>query len=171
MSDVMKTLSRACAEREEDLVLLYYGDLAGTEHDTLQDHLHGCADCRRFLQDLGKLLPLTRKVDNPEQDFWADYHRELRHKLDEAAGPSAWRQRLVAWIQWRPVPLFATAAVVALALTFSLGRGLWRTDDPARDQAALVEVLPIAENLEFFRAMDVLDDLDLLEAMGQGGAA
>jgi hypothetical protein len=27
-------------------------------------------------------------------------------------------------------------------------------------------VLPVAENLEFFRTMDVLDDLDLLESMG-----
>ena len=26
-----------------------------------------------------------------------------------------------------------------------------------------MEVLPVAENLEFFKSMDVLDDLDLLE--------
>jgi hypothetical protein len=29
-----------------------------------------------------------------------------------------------------------------------------------------MEVLPVAENLEFFKAMDVLDDLDLLEFLG-----
>lgn len=35
-----------------------------------------------------------------------------------------------------------------------------------------MEALPVAENLEFFKAMDVLDDLDLLESMGsQSGAA
>jgi hypothetical protein len=36
----------------------------------------------------------------------------------------------------------------------------------------MMEALPVAENLEFFRSMDVLDDLDLLEFIGnQGGAA
>jgi hypothetical protein len=32
-----------------------------------------------------------------------------------------------------------------------------------------MEELPMAENLEFFKAMDVLDDLDLLEYMGSQG--
>jgi hypothetical protein len=35
----------------------------------------------------------------------------------------------------------------------------------------MMEALPVAENLEFFKAMDVLDDLDLLESMGSQGAA
>ena len=29
-----------------------------------------------------------------------------------------------------------------------------------------MEVLPVAENLDFFKSMDVLDDLDLLEFLG-----
>ena len=37
----------------------------------------------------------------------------------------------------------------------------------------MIEALPVAENLEFFKTMDVLDDLDFLESMGsnQGDAA
>jgi HAMP domain-containing protein len=70
------------------------------------------------------------------------------------------------------VPVYAAAAVVALALTFTLGKGIRSTNDLAQDDAAMMEVLPVAENLEFFKAMDVLDNLDLLESMGsQGNAA
>ncbi|MGH7796912.1 MAG: hypothetical protein ACREQ2_18770 [Candidatus Binatia bacterium] len=171
MAEPFKTLSAACAGEEENLVLLHYGDLAGAERDTLQSHLNGCAACKDYLQDLGKLLPLTLKTDEPPQTFWADYKRELRHKLDHAAEKPTWRQKLAAFFQPRLVPLFVTAAVVALALTFTLGRGLWTTNDPAREEAAMLEVLPVAENLEFFRAMDVLDDLELLEFMGSRGSA
>lgn len=172
MSEQLKTLSVACAEQEEDLVLLHYGDLAGAEFDKLQRHLDGCAGCRNFLQDLGKLLPLTRKADDPPPSFWTDYNRELRQKLDGATGGAAWRQRLAAIFERRPVPMFATAAIVALTLTFTFGEGLWRTNDPAPEQVVLLEALPVAENLEFFGSMDVLDDLDLLEAMAsQGGGA
>ena len=94
------------------------------------------------------------------------------HKLDDMAERPTWRQRLAAYFQPRAVPVLATAAIVALAVTFTVGRGLWPTADPASDKAPLLEVLPVAENLEFFRAMDVLDELDLLEVMGnQGNAA
>jgi hypothetical protein len=52
-----------------------------------------------------------------------------------------------------------------VALTFTLGGGLGSGKNGTPDDE-FTEVLPVAENLEFFRAMDVLDDLDLLESMG-----
>ncbi|TMA56358.1 MAG: hypothetical protein E6J73_21250 [Deltaproteobacteria bacterium] len=59
-----------------------------------------------------------------------------------------------------------------MALTLTLGKSMWRTNDSAQEDAAMLEILPVAENLEFFNAMDVLDDLDLLESMGnQSNAA
>jgi hypothetical protein len=171
MAEQLQSLSVACAEQEEDLVLLHYGDLAGAERQTLQTHLDSCAGCTGYLRDLGKLLPLTLKTDEPPQTFWADYSRELRRKLDDAAEKPAWRRRLSALMQPRLVPVFASGAVIALALTFTLGRGLWPTHDPAREDAAMLEILPVAENLEFFKAMDVLENLDLLEFMGSQGSA
>jgi hypothetical protein len=49
---------------------------------------------------------------------------------------------------------------------------MWSKNEPAKEDTAMMEVLPVAENLEFFTAMDVLDDLDVLESMGsQGNAA
>ena len=171
MSEFLNTLSAACAEQEENLVLLHYGDLAGAERDALHTHLHSCSACKNYLQELGKLLPLTRKSDEPPANFWADYNRELRHKLDDMAEKPTWRHRLSGLLRPRLVPVLATAAIVALALTFNVGRGLWTTNDPAREDAAMLEILPVAENLEFFKAMDVLDDLDLLESMASQGSA
>jgi hypothetical protein len=167
----MKTNSVACPEQEENLVLLYYGDLAGVERDNLRHHLTDCAGCGNFFQDLGELLPLTRKSDKPPAIFWTDYNRELRHQLDDLALTPTWPQRLTAFFELRPVPIIIVTAMIVLAITFTLGRGLWPTNDPARHQTLLLEVMPVAENLEFFRTMDVLDELELLELMENQGSA
>lgn len=164
-------LSTPCKTFEEDLVLFHYGDLRGPERDALQNHMNGCAGCAGYLKELGKLLPLTVKADQPGQTFWSDYSRELRHKLAAAAEKKPWWQSLTDIFQPRLLSAAAAAVVVVIALAFTLGRGLWPTKDAARDEAAMMEALPVAENLEFFRAMDVLDDLDLLESMGSQGAA
>ncbi len=171
MTETTKTLVSPCREREENLVLFHYGDLADAERDTLQIHLKSCAACAGYLKDLGTLLLLTIPADEPAQSFWTDYNRELRRKIDDLAGKKTWTQSLAAFFRPRWVPAFATAAVVALGLTFTIGRGFWETPDPAQDDAAIIELLPVAENLEFLNAMDVLDNLDLLESMGNHGNA
>ncbi len=172
MADHKKVLSPPCKQLEEDLVLFHYGDLAGTERDALQVHLASCAGCADYLKELTALLPLTVMTDEPPQTFWTDYSRELRHKIAAASEKNFWRQRLNTLFQPRLVPALAAAGVVALALTFTLGKGMWRANDPAQEDAVMLEMLPVAENLEFFNAMEVLDDLDLLESMGnQSNAA
>jgi predicted anti-sigma-YlaC factor YlaD len=160
-----------CKELEEDLVLLHYGDLAGAERHVLQDHLVSCAGCTGYLKELATLLPLTIKTDEPSQTFWHDYSRELRHKIDAVSEKQSWRQRLSGFFQPWPIPALAAAAVITLALTLTLGKGIWQSNDLPKDDAAMIEALPVAENLEFFKAMDVLDDLDLLESMGNQGDA
>jgi hypothetical protein len=158
----------ACKSREEDLVLFHYGDLGGAERDILEKHVAECAGCAGYLKELAVLLPLTAKSDEPAPEFWTNYNRELRHKLDDAMERKHGWRRLIAMLQPRPLPALATATVVVLALGFTLGRGVWTTKDNAQDDE-LAEALPVAENLEFFSAMDVLDDLDLLDFMGSQG--
>ncbi len=160
-----------CKELEENLVLLHYGDLAGAEHQTLQDHLAGCAGCTGYLKELATLLPLTIEADEPSQTFWHDYSRELRHKIDAVSEKPSWTQRLSGFFQPWPIPALAGAAVITLALAFTFGKGIWQSNDLPKDDAAMIEALPVAENLEFFKTMDVLDDLDLLESMGNQGDA
>lgn len=167
-----KILVHPCAEREENLVLLHYGELAAPEHDALQAHLRDCSGCAGYLNDLRTVLPLTFQPDQPPDKFWADYNRELREKLDRNAETRSWLQVASDFFQPRRLPAFAAAAAIALAVAFTLGRGIWPANDPPPADTALVEILPLAENLEFFNAMEVLDNLDLLESMGnQGNAA
>jgi Putative zinc-finger len=164
-------LSTPCKKFEEDLVLFHYGDLRGPEREALQSHVSGCAGCTGFLEQLGRLLPLTVRADEPGQTFWNDYSREMRHKLDAAAENRPWWESIAIIFRPRLLSAAAGVAVIVVALALTLGRGLWPTKEVPHDDAAMMEALPVAENLEFFKAMDVLDDLDLLESMGSQGAA
>jgi Putative zinc-finger len=171
MAQSSKSPADPCKALEEDLVLFHYGDLDGTERETLQSHVAGCAGCTAYLKELGALLPLTVKADEPPQTFWTDYNREMRGKLAAATEKKSWRMTFAELFQPRWAPAFAAVAVIALALTFTIGKGIWRAKDVPQDDEAMIEVLPVAENLEFYKAMDVLDDLDLLESMGNQGDA
>jgi hypothetical protein len=155
-----------CKSLEENLVLFHYGELPNPERMALEQHLVGCVNCTGYLKDLGALLPLTIKADDPPETFWMDYSRELRHKIDSAREKRFWPLKFGTFFQLRLLPAFGAFAILALALTFTFGKGLWQGRDVRRDDEALMEVLPMAENLEFFKTMDVLDNLDVLEFMG-----
>jgi len=162
------TLTTACEIYEADLVLLHYGDLAGIERDRLSTHIAGCAGCAAYLMEIATLLPLTAKTDEPPQAFWMDYNRELRHKIDDAIEKKSWWQNLAALFRPRYLPAFATAAVVVLALTFTVGKSIWTGKNQIHEDE-IAEALPVAENLDFFSAMDLLDDLELLEFIRNQG--
>jgi len=161
-------LTTACEIYEADLVLLHYGDLAGIERDRLSTHIASCAGCAAYLMEIATLLPLTAKTDEPPQAFWMDYNRELRHKIDDALDNKSWWHNLASIFKPRYLPALATAVVVVLALTFTLGKGIWTGKNQIQDDE-IAEALPVAENLEFFSAMDILDDLELLEFIGNQG--
>ncbi len=161
--------SKACKNLEEDLVLYYYGELSEAGRGDVETHLKGCESCRAGLGTMSKLMPMTVAPDEPPQSFWDNYSREMRHKLEAVTERKPWWQRIAALFQLLPMPALATGAVVLLALTLTLGRGLWQSSAPSSDDAAFMEVLPIAENLEFFSNMEVLDNMDLLETLGGAG--
>ncbi|OGP22163.1 MAG: hypothetical protein A2038_08270 [Deltaproteobacteria bacterium GWA2_57_13] len=80
-----------------------------------------------------------------------------------------WKGVFLSYRSWS-VPALATALVLILALTLTFRKRLWMPTDLPPDEEAPLEILPIAENLEFFKAMDLLDSLDLLEAGGGPGS-
>ncbi len=165
MAQRPENAATACIDLEADLVLLHYGDVDGAQRAQLQSHVADCAGCASYLEELAVLMPLTIKTDTPPQEFWMDYSRELRHKIDAGVESKFSWQRIGALFTPRYLTAFATAATLVLALTFTLGRGLWSGKHDVPDDE-FTEALPVTENLEFFRTMDVLDDLDLLELMG-----
>ena len=164
-----KPALKACRNLEEDLVLYYYGEVSESARGNCDAHLKNCEACRASLAEMRSLLPMTAAHDEPPQAFWEDYSREMRRKLDAVTERETWWRRIVGSVAPLPVPALATGAVLLLALTLTLGKGLWQSSTTALDDEALIEVLPMAEQLDFFSNMELLDNLDLLETLtGQG---
>ncbi|MCH7914151.1 MAG: zf-HC2 domain-containing protein [Deltaproteobacteria bacterium] len=154
-----------CKNFEQDLVLYYYGECDRKDRLRVESHLEGCASCRRFLDELRRLLPLTSKLDEPDAAFWDAYSREIHGKLAEVRErPSWWNKLLTLFHPW-PVPALATALILVVALTLTFTKGMWRSQGTPPAELTLLEILPVAENLEFFEAMEILDTMDLLEAV------
>ena len=156
----------ACDQFEQELVLYYYGELGRADRSQVESHIAGCEPCRLYLKEMASLLPLTVAADEPPQAFWDDYSWEMRHKLAAAREKSSWWHATLSLFRPWAVPVFATTAVIALALTLTLTRGLWSTKETSQDEEAFMEALPMTENLEFFSNMEVLDTMDLLEYIG-----
>lgn len=161
-----KSPAEACEQFEEDLVLYYYGELAAREHSAVTDHVQSCEPCRLYLKEMESILPLMITPDEPPQAFWDDYSRELRHKLTAAQRGKSWWQNLMSFLQPWAIPAYATAAVAVLALTLTFGKGFWGSKEAPQEDEAFMEILPAAENLEFFENMEVLDTMDFLEDLG-----
>lgn len=170
MSHRVHPHSSACRDFEQGLVLYYYGECEGTERSKVEKHLEVCASCLGFLEELAKVLPLTVERDHPSQAFWEDYSREIKRKLAQTEQKSPWWTAVSSLFRPWPVPALATALVLILALTLTLARRAWRPQELAPEEVAFLEILPMAENLEFFKTMDLLDALDLLEAPGGPGS-
>jgi hypothetical protein len=162
-------LSRqTCARFEEDLTLLHYGELGDTECKRMEAHLEDCAACRLFLEELRSLLPKTVIADDPPAAFWQSYSNDIHERLSVAENTTGWREVLLSLFRSWPVPVAATAAVFALAVTLTLTRGQWWPRETPPPE--LGEMLSVTDNLEFFKSMDFFDSIDLLEAMeGQEG--
>ena len=158
----------ACASKEQDLVLYYHGELGDAKRAAIKTHTQDCEGCRLYLAEIGSLLPLTVQIDDPPQPFWDEYSREMRHKLDKNE-QRPWWQTVTEWLQPWVVPAIAATAVGVIALTFTLGKGFFRPKDLPPEDESLMEVLPVAENLDFFTNMEILDTMDLLESMSGPG--
>ena len=163
-------MATACNEFEQDLVLYHYGELSGDSRDQLASHLRACPACASYLKELAALLPLTVTTDEPGQEFWQNYSREMRHKLADLQEKKSWWQALQTALRPWTLPALAGTAVIALAVTLNTSNQT-TTDVPSADPA-LMEVLPMAENLELFNNMDVLENIEVLEGMeGSGNEA
>ncbi len=158
-----------CRQFEEDLVLYYYGELGASERTTVEGHVQYCQPCRFYLKELESILPLTVKPDEPPQAFWDNYSREMRHKLTDIRERKSWWQSLTSFGQPWVIPVSATVLVALLALTLTVGKGFWGSKEAPQEDEAFMEILPAADNLEFFKTMEVLDAMDFLENIGTTG--
>jgi len=154
-------LENACKEFEADLVLHYYGDDSDSDRIRVERHCAECSNCRRFLEDLHKLLPQMAKTKELPANFWANYYSEMMVKLAEQRERSSWWQDLFAPVRAWALPAFGTAAVAALALVLIFGKGVWHTK--STPSAIPQEILADPNSVEFFNSMDLLESLGKLE--------
>lgn len=168
MADKHDPRLQACARFEEDLILYHYQELSDAARHGIETHLEGCAACRLSLEELRSLLPKTATADDPPAAFWQSYSNDIRERLSVSANTAGWRETLLSLFSSWPVPVAATAAVFALAVTLTLTRSRWWPRETPPPE--LGEMLSVTDNLEFFKSMDFFDSIDLLEAMeGQEG--
>ncbi len=158
--------SQSCKEYEQDLVLYNYGELRAGELDRMEAHLRACESCGQTLESLRSMLRLEVKDDNPPQSFWDDYSRELRVKLDQVEAKVSWWNRILSLLRPWPVPAATTAIVLLLALTLTLDRTLWRPEQGPPVNEEIIEIFRMADDVEFFKNLDLLDSMEMLEVPG-----
>ncbi len=165
MNEHKELLRSACKDFEEDLVLYYYGDLPKTEFQRIEAHLKECGSCREFLEELGKMLPLTTEPREFPQTFWDSYYRETLDKLATTKEPRRrWEEFLGLGRPW-PLPALAGALVFTLAVTLVLTKGGWRFQSDLAYESPPKEILSASGNLAFFQSMDLIESLALLEEL------
>jgi anti-sigma factor RsiW len=95
----------------EHLALRLYGEIAAGEAAALEEHLRGCADCRRLggelERDLGPLAPAAAREEEPPAGW--------RERLDAAAAALP-RGRLRSLPLWTSVAGFAAGVLLTWAL-------------------------------------------------------
>lgn len=166
MKEVTHKLESACSAFEADLVLYYYGDIVDAERRRVERHCVDCLRCRRFLDDLKRLLPQMAKAKPLPEDFWDRYYKETVQKLAAQDARRSWLRNLFAPMHVWLIPAFGTVAVAALAITLVLGKNGWNFHLSASQQDVIPqEILADETKVEFFKSMDLLESLGVLEKM------
>jgi hypothetical protein len=161
-TEALKTM---CKELEEDLVLYYYGEIADDEKRRLEQHLGKCVGCGRFLEDLHRLLPQIAPPQELPQSFWDNYYRETIEKLaDQREQRFNWRNLFAPLRMWM-IPAFGTAVVAALGFGLILSEGNLNSLYNQPQERIPREIVTDTEQLEFFRSMDMLESLSVLEGL------
>jgi putative zinc finger protein len=164
MTERSDTLRTACKDFEEDLVLYYYGDDSEAERSRVEGHLQSCSPCQEFLDDLRKLLPSMAKPSELPPMFWDDYYNEMVQKLAIHEERQPWWKNFFSPMRTWMVPAFGTAAVAALAIGLVIGSGHWHYPFSRTQEQIPQEILADTNQLEFFKSMDLLENLSSLEA-------
>jgi HEAT repeats/Putative zinc-finger len=114
-----------CQDLEQSLALYDYGELRGDERAALEEHLAGCEQCRKLLEQSRHLGDLLNQQQAEPADPLPSLLVECRQRLEIALDREqmGWRALLRAWLP--PVaaahPARAMTALTLVALGFSLG--------------------------------------------------
>ncbi|MCH7913320.1 MAG: zf-HC2 domain-containing protein [Deltaproteobacteria bacterium] len=156
----------ACKDFGEDLILYYYGEWQGTERDRVEVHIKDCARCESFLEELSRLLPLSHDTDEPPEAFWEQYSIEMHQKLAALEEKRPWWNSLFDRITPWTYGAVATAFGLILSLVLAFSGGKWLQRYSSEDRLPQ-EIQSVSGELEFFKTMELMEVLELLEGVGQ----
>jgi hypothetical protein len=163
MENRVGPLEGACKGYEEDLVLYYYAETGANARAAIEQHLALCLHCRKFVDDLGRVLPqMTPKPELPQM-FWDNYFRETVAKLDEQSARQHWWRRWFAPVNGWLVPAFGTVAIAVFAIVLMLEKGDFKSMTETAPVNIPAEVLVDSNQLEFFKSLEILESLSTLE--------
>ena len=163
MGNQVGPIDRACKSYEEDLVLYYYAETGATERAAIEQHLAQCLCCRKFVDDLGRLLPQMAPKPELPPAFWDNYFRETVVKLDEQSARQNWWRRWLQPMNGWLVPTFGTAAIAVFAIALMLPKSHFTSTGETAPVNIPAEVLVDSNQLEFFKSLEILESLSTLE--------
>ncbi len=139
----------------DDLALLAVGALQGEERVALQNHLEGCASCRRELEQLrGDTALLALSAAGPTPPRRAR-ERLLKAVAQEPRAPKAAARR---WT-WTLIPWFATATFALAAVFF------FRESDHLAQRVAELQSESAQQQSQLERAREVVSTLTSTDAL------
>lgn len=144
-----------CGEFETDLVLYAYGKIADRERAGIEAHLDTCPACRARQDQLLEELA-TAPLDFPPPQFWDDYSRGMRQKLEAVDEQRHRKLRWLSPLSYGGITALAAGLVLVIALGLTLKDTLFSSADETQEDA-MMQVLPIVQNLEFFESMHYLE--------------
>jgi predicted anti-sigma-YlaC factor YlaD len=165
MSEIKKALISACKEFEEDLVLYYYGDCLNAERKRVEYHLKECDACYGFLEDLRGFLPGMADAGEYPQTFWDSYLKELQEKLAVQEKRRSWWRVLSGWNRPWAIPAVGTALVLIVASALVFNQGVSTLVQQPSQEVVPPEIIADTGKLDFFKSMDLLESLQVLEAI------
>lgn len=163
MENRVGPLEGACKSIEEDLVLYYYAETGASELAVVEQHLAQCLRCRKFVDDLARVLPQMAPKPELPQAFWDSYFRETVAKLDEQSARQNWWQRWLQPVNGWLLPAFGTVAIAVFAIALNFAKGDFDSTTEPAPVSIPAAVLVDSNQLEFFKSMEILESLSTLE--------
>jgi anti-sigma factor RsiW len=139
---------------DRELIADLVGDLEPAERARVEAHLARCAACRAERDGLAEILAALRSSPPPTPELlWSHWNAELRARLGAARRRAWWR---------RPWPVLMAGGLAAALLA-----AVWAGFEPSggRPDPRTLEEVTLGRRLELLRHYPVLERLDLLEDM------
>jgi hypothetical protein len=138
---------------EDELVLHYYGEMAGGEEVQAAAHLADCAQCHASFRRLQRVLAAVDERALAGQELPVNFERTVWARLEPSL--SAERKGWLSWFEFTPARVAWVATVVVLvASAFIAGRLAPRSGDPA---ATTIDASQVRERILLIDLGDHLD--------------